>query len=110
MHCNAHWTEGNTNYLIGKVYTNGSSRSSYRCLAYTELSSTPASSAEAGLNRQQRNQHDPDFIDLANQVGQQDTSKTTLQIHISQDEFCRNIDNVIDEQFSFTFTKGLINV
>lgn len=48
---------------------------------------------------------DPDFIDLSSKAGSKISSKTTLQIHISQDEFCRNIDNVIDEQFSYSFTK-----
>ena len=98
IHCTAHWTEGNTNYLIGKVFSNDTKKSSYRCLAYNELHTSDSSFN----NRLQR--HDPDFIDLSSpQNGK--TSKTTLQIHISQDEFCRNIDNVIDEQFSYSFTK-----
>lgn len=56
-------------------------------------------------SREQR--HDPDFIDLSYQDADDGLTKTTLQIYVSQDEFCRNIDNVIDEQFSFTYTKVL---
>lgn len=104
VQCTAHWSEGNTNYLIGKVFSNDTQRTSYRCLAYTEL---PAS--EATLSRTaaaQRN--DPNFIDLSGKKSDgYQTARTTLQIHVSQDEFCRNIDNVIDEQFSFTFSKGM---
>ncbi len=104
------------------MFTNGSQRSTYRCLAYTEVASSPSTSSlpienNIKLNRNLRtnnnNHKSENFIDLAiNQAtnhqyeSSQETSKTTLQILVSQDEFCRNIDNVIDEQFSFTFTKG----
>jgi hypothetical protein len=117
VHCTAHWSEGNINYLIGRVFTNGSQRSSYRCLAYTELMSGSlqhGSSSEYANNMSNRhlrhNQNEPDLIDLTNQYDSDhaaDAVKSTLQILVSQDEFCRNIDNVIDEQFSFTFTKVL---
>ena len=31
--------------------------------------------------------------------------QSNIQLSVSQDEFCRNIDNIIDEQYSFTFNK-----
>ena len=29
----------------------------------------------------------------------------TIQVTISQDEFCRNIDNIIEDQYTLTFAK-----
>lgn len=111
MNCIAHWTEGNTNYLIGRVSTNQGQKPTYKCLVYTESlsSSQPQTSNN---NRQARNQfreQNSDFIDLSSYNNENNVEssfqKSTLQVSISQDEFCRNIDNIIDEQFSFTFNK-----
>ena len=33
------------------------------------------------------------------------TEQSNIQLSVSQDEFCRNIDNMLDEQYSFTFNK-----
>jgi len=85
------------------VFSNETQRSSYRCLAYTEL----ASQEDSPFTYSREQRHDPDFIDLSYQDARDSSTKTTLQIYVSQDEFCRNIDNVLDEQFSFSFTKVL---
>ncbi|CAF0712059.1 unnamed protein product [Brachionus calyciflorus] len=94
VNCIAHWTEGNTNYLIGKIEINNQ-KPTYKCLAYTESSQNDQS------RRSARNEN---FIDL-NNLENRPEIKTVLQVSVSQDEFCRNIDNMIDEQFSFTFNK-----
>lgn len=99
VNCVAHWTEGNTNYLIGRVTT--AQKTSYRCLVYT--SSDTSNSVDLTNNRQLR---DNDFIDLA-KSDSAELPQSSIQISISQDEFCRNIENGIDEQISFTFTKLL---
>jgi hypothetical protein len=100
VQCTAHWTEGNTNYLIGKMFDNENKNqtSSYRCLAYSEVTTN---------EKYQNNpaESDSSFIDLSTRGLNEHTDKATLQIHVSQNEFCRNIDNVIDEQFSFSFKK-----
>lgn len=62
-------------------------------MAYTESSQNS--------DRQTRNEA---FIDLNNLETNQEI-KTVLQVSVSQDEFCRNIENMIDEQISFTFNK-----
>ncbi|RNA21621.1 hypothetical protein BpHYR1_038337 [Brachionus plicatilis] len=94
INCIAHWSEGNTNYLIGRVELNNQ-KSVYKCLAYMQ-------SAQSYQRRALRNEN---FVDI-NVKNRNDESKDdVLQILISQDEFCRNIDNIIDDQFSFKFNK-----
>lgn len=97
IQCTAHWTEGNTNYLIGKVFDNKTQESGYRCLAYSEISTKEHSNTFANS--------DSNFIDLASRNMATNSDRSRLQIHVSQYEFCRNIDNVIDEQLSFSFKK-----
>jgi hypothetical protein len=55
-----------------------------------------------------------DFIDLTSGTSAHGNTnennielyeKSNLQISISPDEFCRNIDTIMDEQLSFTFSK-----
>jgi len=112
----AHWTEGNTNYLIGKVSSeNKSEKPVYKCLVYTESSANTNDlkhkHQEHIANRQSRHQQSySDFIDLtgSSSYAQSDqmNDASKIQLSISQDEFCRNIDNMImDEQLSFSFTK-----
>lgn len=53
-----------------------------------------------------------DFVDLsatptnANTDNIEIVEKTNLHISIAPDEFCR--DTILDEQFSFTFSKGRV--
>lgn len=112
----AHWTEGNTNYLIGKVSSeNKSEKPVYKCLVYTESTSNPNDQKhkqqEHNANRQSRHQQSySDFIDLTGSSSyvqnEQMPDASKIQLSISQDEFCRNIDNmIIDEQLSYSFTK-----
>ena len=86
--------EGSTNYLIGKL-ENNNQKPIYKCLAYIELT-------QSSQVRVPRNEN---FISL-NKMKRNDGNKgNTIQMLISQDEFCRNIDNIIDDQFSFKFNK-----
>lgn len=94
INCIAHWSEGNTNYLIGRVEQNGQ-KSVYKCLAYMQ-------SAQSYQRRALRNEN---FLDISVKNRNDETKDDVLQILISQDEFCRNIDNIIDDQFSFKFNK-----
>ena len=103
----AHWTEGNTNYLIGRV-TSSNQKTSYRCLVYTS-STESTSSIDSNQIRQTRDSTNPDFIDLINKNDNYnnnlETYQSSIQLSVSPDEFCRNIEN--DEQTSFTFTRVL---
>jgi len=135
INCIAHWSEGNTNYLIGRVESsdnnnqnnnnnnNNNQKPTYKCIMYSEISASSSSSqpsanqqrgpnAAADALRQARHKN-ADFIDLANSASSSSFSadnieiieKSTLQISVSPDEFCRSIDTILDEQFSFTFSK-----
>ncbi len=110
MNCIAHWNEGNTNYLIGRLTDQASNTNNYRCLIYTETNS------ESNRNNFRRyynpnandNDDNENFIDLQTQPPQQQPTDSNgkVQLTISQDEFCRNlIDNLIDDQYTFTFSK-----
>ena len=116
VNCVAHWTEGNMNYLIGRISAGQSQKPTYKCIAYTESSSNSQSNPNDPFsnlkNRQTRQQIienlNPDIVDLYSYNANDnllDSSKSTIQLSVSQDEFCRNIDNIIDEQFSFNFLK-----
>ena len=120
MNCVAHWTEGNTNYLIGKVSTNQSQKPTYKCIVYTENNGQTSSASAEQLNRFQNqrqsrysNSQDSsfysDFIDLNSQNSEYSIDymkSNNIQISISQDEFCRNIDNqMIDDQMTFSFNR-----
>ena len=69
VHCLAHWTEGNTHYLIGRVspseqhhqqqqqqssntVNNNNNKSTYKCLVYSE---TPSSSSNSNNNNNNNN-------------------------------------------------------
>lgn len=108
----AHWTEGSTNYLIGRTIL-PNQRRGYKCLVYTESKTQYSSNSNKNSNsRNVRYKYDEngingeDFIDLSQNLNSQQIQET-IQISISQDEFCRNIDNIIDDQFSFTFSRGI---
>jgi hypothetical protein len=109
VNCMAHWTEDNTNYLIGRVTTtsNGlpqSQKTNYRCLVFTSSDSNSAEGTST-MNRQARD-NNLDFIDLSRyESSTADSSQSSIQLSVSQDEFCRNFG--VDEQMSFTFTKVL---
>jgi hypothetical protein len=102
VNCMAHWQEGNTNYLIGKIQTTSSSKTNYRCLVYT--SSTTTASASSSLDSSNNN---PDLLDLTNNNNQHQLDQSQIQLSISQDEFCRSIENGITDEYqmSFTFNK-----
>jgi hypothetical protein len=102
----------------------------YRCIVYSETTGSasgiadqqPHKKSQQDQYRQTRHkfnnldsQHS-DFIDLSNANtmnlnNNQDNielfEKSNLQIFVSHDEFCRNVDTILDEQFSFTFSKGI---
>ncbi len=105
--CVAHWAEGNTNYLIGRTIL-PNQRRGYKCLVYTESN---AGHESASVNRNIRYKYDEngvnndDFVELSKNSA--NNIQDSIQISISQDEFCRNIDNIIDDQYSFTFSKGI---
>lgn len=131
INCIAHWSEGNTNYLIGRVESNEASSSSgskptYKCIMYSEMSE---SSSAAGASYQRATSQDQyrharhknppqsDLVDFSSSAAAAAASpfptdnieifeKSTLQISVSPFEFCRSIDAIMDEQFSFTFSKG----
>lgn len=126
----AHWTEGNTNYLIGRVdpkdqpsnsNSNNNNKPAYRCIMYSEVTSSSGKSSPVMYHQQKSSGHDqfrharhknPDLVELsASDSGfARDNieifEKSVLQILVSPDEFCRSIDAIMDEQFSFTFNKG----
>jgi hypothetical protein len=120
VNCVGHWTEGNTNYLIGKVSTNPSQKPTYKCIVYTENNGQTSSGSAEQANRFQNqrqsrysNSQDSsfysDFIDLSSQNSEysiDNMKANNIQISISQDEFCRNIDNqMIDDQMTFSFNR-----
>ena len=101
----AHWTEGNTNYLIGRVTDESSQKPTYKCIVYNEHTNGPANVIN-GNNRQSREQQNQDFIDLSAYNNEYSMESSKIQLSVSQDEFCRNIDNLVDDQsVSYIFTK-----
>lgn len=66
----------------------------YKCIAYLQSNQ---------LNSQTRKLRNGNFLDLNNNINHE--TKETLQLMISPDEFCRNIENMIDDQLSFKFNK-----
>lgn len=111
VNCVAHWTEDNTNYLIGRVTTtsNGSpqtQKTNYRCLVFTSTDSTNSAEGAASSTNRQSRDNNLDFVDLSRQdMSASEASQSSIQLSVSQDEFCRNFG--VDEQMSFTFTKGI---
>ena len=98
------------NYLIGRVASSSSDakaqKASYKCLAYTESASSSFHSIgnEPQASKHTRRQH----IDLADFAGASEhllVEPSHIQLSVSSDEFCRSIDNMIDEQASFSFSK-----
>ena len=80
-----------------------SQKTNYRCLVFTSTDSNSAESTSS-MNRQVRD-NNLDFIDLSkHETSSADSSQSSIQLSVSQDEFCRNFG--VDEQMSFTFTKG----
>lgn len=117
MNCVAHWTEGNTNYLIGRISSDDANqKSTYKCLSYTEIVNPKQKSTFRSIGNDQKkvkqtrrqpelqSQSQFDFADFLSN-GEPLTEESNIQLAVSQDEFCRNIDTMIDEQFSFTFNK-----
>lgn len=112
INCIAHWTEGSTNYLIGRVESSGKtdSKSVYKCITYSEISKSSQQSSSGVPNahhhhdqfRQVRHKTSGDFESRDNI---EIFEKSVLQILVSPDEFCRSVDTILDEQFSFTFNK-----
>lgn len=77
---------------------------------YSELSSTSRHHQQHQLMQDQlrhiRHKYTSDFIDLSDNTDNIEIfEKSNLQLYISPDEFCRNIDTILDDQFSFTFSK-----
>jgi hypothetical protein len=55
--------------------------------------------------RRQPQQSQFDFVDFLSNHREPVIEQSNIQMSVSQDEFCRNIDTMIDEQYSFTFNK-----
>jgi hypothetical protein len=105
MNCIAHWTEGNTNYLIGRLNTPTQAQntaSTYRCLIYTQTNQEP--NRNMRRYNQRKNEH---FLELSTPSSSSDTADSIkIQLTVSSDEFCRNIiDNLADDQNTLTFSK-----
>ena len=108
INCIGHWIEGSTTYLIGRTINNQlNQKRSYKCLIYTQTNQQQQQQKKSLLNNNQ------DYIELSknnNLIPQhsllfQQKDEDIIQISVSQDEFCRNIDNIIDD--SYTLSKGL---
>lgn len=106
MNCFAHWSEGTTNYLVGRI-SSQNQKPSYKCLVYTELNRP-----DVNKNLNRRYNYDAngvsseDFVELAQMQNSNNENRyETIQVTISQDEFCRNIDNIIEDQYTLTFAK-----
>ena len=103
------------NYLIGRVSNDATTQKpAYKCLTYSETSKTSGeSSAFRAIGSDQKSRHTRrqqqfsggEFVDFSSHSDEVPTEPSRIQLSVSQDEFCRNIDNIIDEQFSFTFNK-----
>ena len=89
-------------------------RRGYKCFAYTELGDEQPTL----INKNLRYKYDEigasqsqDYIELSKSLQKTILQQPdTIHLSISQDEFCRNIDNIIDDQYSFTFSKGILKL